>query len=254
MVAATITPVATLTPSATPTATATPAWPVQNCPVLAVVVDGSLAEWAAVTPVTLNVTNAAEVIIAPDVRATWTPVPTSTPKAGTGTPTVTPAPTSTPRPTSTPAPAVTDLDGTFYCAHDGAGTLYLAGNVRDFYIKIPDSLPSNGDATEITLDMNADGFRMPRVDDHSVTVDPAGYVRDFIVYPFGATAVAIQYLTLPANYWSWRWEIAIPAAAHGRASLDTGDYIGLVWGYYDSWGNATWDYRLTSAKRKAVLQ
>jgi subtilisin-like proprotein convertase family protein len=248
----TLTPWPTLTPrftpSPTPTATLTPNWPVQNCPQLAVTLDGSLTEWAAVTPVALNVGAAAEVLIAPSLRATWTPVPTATPKTGAGTATVTPRPTATTRPTSTPAPAVADFAGLLYCAHDGAGTLYLAGELTDSQIVNPVGLLINGDAAEISLDMYADNFRQPGRDDHVITIAPNGRTADFAIYPLGATAATGAAAGL------WRFELALPATTHGRAGLDTGDVIGGTWGYYDSRGGASWAYRLTAAKRRMVLQ
>jgi hypothetical protein len=248
----TLTPWPTLTPrftpSPTPTATLTPNWPVQNCPQLAVTLDGSLAEWAAVTPIALNVGAATEVLIAPSLRATWTPIPTATPKTGAGTATVTPRPTATIRPTSTPAPAVADFAGLLYCAHDGAGTLYLAGELTDSQIVNPVGLLSNGDAAEISLDMYADNFRQPGRDDHVITIAPNARTADFAIYPLGATAATGAAAGL------WRFELALPATTHGRAGLDTGDVIGGTWGYYDNRGGTTWAYRLTAAKRRMVLQ
>jgi hypothetical protein len=248
----TLTPWPTLTPrftrTPTPTPTRTPNWPLQNCPQLAVTVDGSLTEWAAVTPVALNVGAAAEVLIAPSLRATWTPVPTATPKTGAGTATVTPRPTATTRPTSTPAPAVADFAGLLYCAHDGAGTLYLAGTLTDSQIVNPVGLLTNGDAAEISLDMYADNFRQPGRDDHVITIAPNGRTADFAIYPLAATAATGAAAGL------WRFELALPATTHGRAGLDTGDVIGGTWGYYDNRGGTTWAYRLTATKRRMVLQ
>ena len=236
------------TPSATPTATSTPNWAAQNCPELAVTVDGSLAEWSAVTPIALNVGTAAQVVIAPAARATWTLVPSATPKTGAGTPTVTPRPTSTPAPTLTPAPAVADFAGLLYCAHDGAGTLYLAGTLTDSDIHNPVGVLINGDAAEASLDMYADNFRQAARDDHVITIAPNARTADFAIYPLGATAATGSAAGL------WRFEIAIPATTHGRAGLDTGDKLGATWGYYDNRGGASWAYRLSAAKRLLVLQ
>jgi hypothetical protein len=245
----TYTPRASFTPAPTHTATPIPDWPVQNCPDLAVTVNGSLTEWSAVTPVVLNVANAAAVVLAPSVRATWTPVPTLTPWVGTGTPTLTPVATATTRPTNTPAPAVADFSGLFYCAHDGAGTLYLAGTFSDTDINAPVGLLSNGDAAEITLDMAADGFRMPRVDDHIISIAPDWRMLNFGAYPIAGT------LAIGTASGLWRFELALPATSYGRAGMIApGDTFGVTWTYYDNRGGATWAYRLTSAKRRATLQ
>lgn len=249
------TPAPTRTATRTPTVTPVPDWPIQYCPQLAVTVDGSLAEWLTpVAPITLNVDTAAEVLIGQSVRATWTPRPTATRAVPDGTNTPTPLPTNTPRPTNTPAPSTDDFSGLLYCAHDGDGTLYLAGRMYDSLLFAPTGLLINGDATEITLDMFADTFRQPQVDDHVVTVDQLGRVRDFAVYPFDATTAVVLGRVGWGGLDVWEWEMAIPDTAHGRANLDTGDTIGGTWGYYDNRGGATWAYRLTSAKRRLVLQ
>jgi hypothetical protein len=244
------TPRPSFTPAPTRTPTPTANWAVQHCPELAVTVDGALTEWAAVTPVALNVAQAAAVFVAPSVRATWTLVPTALPRTGTGTPTLTPAPTLTPRPTATPAPAVADLAALFYCAHDGAGTLYLAGNITDTALVNAVGSLTNGDAASITLDLLADGLRQPRQDDHDLTLAWDGRLRDYDAYPFAATAATDTGLTN-----AWRFELAIPPTSYGDLPFFDGAYnFGATWGYYDNRGGATWAYRLLSAKRRLKLE
>jgi len=151
----------------------------------------------------------------------------------------------------TPAPDPSDASGLFYCAHDGNGTLYVAGLLTDSSYHNPVGLLINGDAAEVNLDMLADGFRMPLVDDHAISVDNLGRMANFAIYPVDATAGTCAE-ACPRD--TWRFELAIPADQHRLASLDTGSEIGATWVYYDNIGGPTWGYRLSSFKQRLVMQ
>ena len=148
----------------------------------------------------------------------------------------------------TPTPSASDFTGTFYCGHAG-GTLYLAGRITDTQIVTPTGNLALGDAVEITLDMLADGFAQPLVDDHSLTLAPSGRLRNFGVYP----VVAEVQTTVGTGYWIF--EIGIPASQHGRADLTSADYSGLAYAYYARLaGAAIWDNRITGYKLRATMQ
>jgi len=219
---------------------------VQNCATLQPTVDGSLAEWAAVTPITLNADTGT--VTSPFI--TVTPGgPTATPTAtrGAGTPTFTPAPTATR--IFAPTPAVDEFTADFYCAYNGAGDLYLAGAITDTAIVTPTGWLLDGDLAEITLDMLSDGFRQPGVDDHSITIAPDGRVYDFVVRPLDAETAT----TVGAA--AWAFELRIPATAHGLPGLGSGDMAGVTWTYYDRVSaGASWRAKLTTAKRQMVMQ
>jgi len=176
----TATPVATRTPTQTPTATRTPTrtrtpqstattrptqtpvpvgtvWPVEElaCPVLAVTLDGSLAEWGAVTPYVLTQDAAQQV---------W--------PAG-------------------PPPAPLELAGKFWCAHAGA-YIYFAGYITDTTVISPTGSVANGDAARIAIDGWADGLLRFLLDDHDLFVGSDGQVWDFEVYPRHADAATAK--------------------------------------------------------------
>ncbi|MCX6786850.1 MAG: hypothetical protein NTU85_03515 [Candidatus Kaiserbacteria bacterium] len=135
----------------TPAPTVVPAtWPELACPNLAVALDGSLGEWAAVTPQTVISTTAVY---------TWPLTPT-----------------------------VTSLGGDFRCAHNGAN-IFFAGTITDTAVISPTGSVENGDAARVAVDGWADGLMRFLLDDHDLLVGSDGRVVDFGVYPILAMAV-----------------------------------------------------------------
>ena len=225
----------TRTPTPTATGTATPTWPLLNCPEIAVMVDGDLAEWSGVSWAAVDATNATR--IAP--QPTRTPTPSGTP----------PTPTPTGSPTPTPAPGVGDLGGAFACAWYGTN-LYLAGTVSD------DALISSplgvADAVRVTLDGQADGARWFSYDDHDLYVMPNGRTRDFGWRPAAVTVATA------AISGGWQWEMRVPASALTgsalSAKLATGREIGAVFALQDADSGAGWDVLLMDRKRMLRLR
>jgi len=143
----------TATTTATPTATPTAAFTPQPCPSVAVTVDGTLTEWAAVTPVVVSGT--------PGAYA-YSNDMDGTPSA---------------------------VSGAFYCAHD-TEYLYLAGVVTDGTVRTAPYGLEAGDAVTVAIDGYADGMQAPGYDDHSLTVGTTGRVYDYMIYAPDVTAAA----------------------------------------------------------------
>jgi hypothetical protein len=188
----TVTPV-TATP--TPLPTATPNWPTVVCPAITPVLNATLAEWAAVTPIVLDGASAAVV----------QPAGAATPTAG-------------------------DLSGRLYCGTAG-NVLYLAGVISDTTVTAGTTYGTTGsigrgDAVRITLDGLRDGLRLPGEDDRDLYVSPGGRVLDFDSRPISAT------LASAVGVGSWRFELAIAGATFEVDTL-SGARWGMVWGLRD---------------------
>jgi hypothetical protein len=244
------TPTVSRTPTATATSTPTPGWPTIACATYVPTLDGTV-NWPA-TPYVVTGASALSVFVgkgpSTPVVPVYTPRSTVTPGGPTLTPTYTPSPTPTTAP-GTPTPSSAEYTGTYYCAHDGAGTLFLGGIITDTQVVTPTGVLINGDAAELTLDMWSDGFRQPYIDDHSITVAPDARAYDFVIYPLAGTVTT----TVSSGVWSF--ELALPEDTHGLPGMTGGDEVGLAFGYYQrDTGDPGWYAHVQGHKLKGVMQ
>jgi hypothetical protein len=211
------------TPTPTRTATATPNWVTLNCPAITPAVNGTIAEWGAVTPVALNSGSAA--LIQP------------------------PTPVGTVTPTGTPPPVSADASATLYCGRAG-DVLYFAGTVLDDTFTSGTTYRTRGsvawgDAVRITLDGRRDG--LSGGDDHDLFISPGGRLRDFDTHPISNT------LAIGSVTGGWTFELALDASELEISPLASGSKFGIVWHVQDADTSAGLDYVLDDRKRMATI-
>ena len=126
------------------------AWPVQKCPALTLTPDGSLAEWASVTPVVLTYWLATSVQPNPRVDPTR------------------------------------EGSAILYCAHDSSALLFAGVVTNSVRLESVDTL-ERGDSVQLTIDPSGDGSSSPGSGDHRLTIFPDGRIVQGASEPISAT-------------------------------------------------------------------
>lgn len=225
-------PTPTYTPTITPSPTSTPNLLALVCQTLAVTVDGSLAEWSAVTPVALDA-SAARYVAPPS------PTPTASPTPGGNTP--------------TPQPISADISGSFACAWSGSN-LYVSGVITDDSVNVPVGAYRNGDSALVALDGRGDGYNRLRQDDHDLYIPApgAGITGTVRVLDYGNIPIAVT--TVYSDTASgWQFEMLIPAGVHNAGTLSASKFVIYTFGLYDNDGGVTFEHEIIGYRRRADL-